>query len=329
MTMSLQISMMFLLVLFMSCFSIGRAIDCGGNQVANTIIVDQGGKGAFKTVQAAIDSVKNPNDRWVLIKINPGVYKEKVLIHPRKPCIILKGSGSDSTIITYNDAANDIGTSNSATFHSSPPNVILSGISFKNTHGTEGPAVAASIYGDKTAVFECSFTGYQDTLLSSKRRQYFKNCYVEGEADFIFGEGQSYFENCKINATQAPSKPIGFVTAQRRDSPKSPNGYVFKGGRIDGNGQVNLGRPWGPYSRVIFWETYFSSVVTPQGWDQWNLTTSGVQNTVFAEVNCTGPGANTEKRVGWEKKPSSLNMNDYSLSTFVNKDGWLDNLPSI
>lgn len=75
MTMSLQISMMFLLVFFMSCFSVGRAIDCGGNQVANTIIVDQGGKGAFKTVQAAIDSVKNPNDRWVLIKISPGVYK--------------------------------------------------------------------------------------------------------------------------------------------------------------------------------------------------------------------------------------------------------------
>ncbi|CAI8586925.1 unnamed protein product [Vicia faba] len=327
--MSLQISMMFLLVLFMSYFFLGRAIDCGGNQVANTIIVDQGGKGAFKTVQAAIDSVKNPNDQWVLIKINPGVYEEKVLIHPRKPCIILKGSGNNNTIITYNSAANDIGTSNSATFHSSPPNVVLSGITFKNTHGTEGPAVAASIYGDKTAIFECSFTGYQDTLLSSKWRQYFKNCYVEGEADFIFGEGQSYFENCKINATQAESKPVGFVTAQRRDSPNSPNGYVFKGGRIDGNGQVNLGRPWGPYSRVIFWETYFSSVVTPQGWDQWNLTISDVQKTVFAEVNCTGPGANTEKRVGWEKKPSSLNLNEYSLSTFINKDGWLDNLPSI
>ncbi|CAI8616136.1 unnamed protein product [Vicia faba] len=298
--MFIQISMMFLLVLFMSCFSLGRGIDCGGNKVANTIIVDQGGKGAFKTVQAAIDSVKNPNDRWVLIKINPGVYKEKVLIHPRN-----------------------------ATFHSSPPNVVLSGITFKNTHGTEGPAVAASIYGDKTAIFECSFTGYQDTLLSSKRRQYFKNCYVEGETDFIFGEGQSYFENCKINATQAKSIPVGFVTAQRRDSSNNPNGYVFKGGRIDGNGQVNLGRPWGPYSRVIFWETYFSSVVTPQGWDLWNLTIGDAQNTVFAEVNCTGPGANTEKRVGWEKKPSSLNLNEYSLSSFINKDGWLDDLPSM
>lgn len=75
MTMFLPLSMMFLIVLFMSCFSHGRPIDCGGNKVANTIIVDQGGKGAFKTVQAAIDSVKNPNDQWVLIKINPGVYK--------------------------------------------------------------------------------------------------------------------------------------------------------------------------------------------------------------------------------------------------------------
>jgi pectinesterase len=73
-----------------------------------------------------------------------------------------------------------------------------------------------------------------------------------------------------MNATQGESRPSGFVTAQRRDTPNEPNGYVFRGGSIVGNGEVNLGRPWGPYARVIFWETYFSSVVTPQGWNVWN-----------------------------------------------------------
>jgi pectinesterase len=79
-------------------------------------------------------------------------------------------------------------------------------------------------------------------------------------------------QNCAINAVQGKSRPIGFVTAQLRDKPNDPNGFVFKGGSVVGTGQVNLGRPWGPYSRVIFWETYFSSVVTPQGWDLWNVT---------------------------------------------------------
>jgi pectinesterase len=73
-----------------------------------------------------------------------------------------------------------------------------------------------------------------------------------------------------MNATQGESRPSGFVTAQRRDNLNESNGYVFRGGSIVGNGEVNLGRPWGPYARVIFWGTYFSSVVTPQGWNAWN-----------------------------------------------------------
>ncbi|WJX67339.1 pectinesterase [Trifolium repens] len=218
----------------------------------------------------------------------------------------------------------------SATFQSSPPNVVLSDITFKNTFGYDGPAVAASIYGDKTAIFKCSFIGYQDTLLSATRRQYFKNCYIQGEVDFICGDGQSYFENCVMHATQGKSRPLGFVTAQHRDKPNEPSGYVFRGGAIVGNGQVNLGRPWGPYAKVIFWGTYFSSVVTPQGWTAWNDSMiSQEQKTTFAEVNCRGPGADTKERVKWEKKPKDLNLKEYTLTSFINNDGWLANIPSI
>lgn len=66
---------MFHLILLISCFYLGRALDCGGNQISNTIVVDQQGKGSFVTVQAAIDSIKNQNENWVMIKINPGIYK--------------------------------------------------------------------------------------------------------------------------------------------------------------------------------------------------------------------------------------------------------------
>ena len=64
----------------------------------------------------------------------------------------------------------------------------------QNTFGNKGPAVAATINGDKSAVFNCGFLGYQDTLSDAMGRHYFKNCYIQGEVDFIFGQAQSYFE---------------------------------------------------------------------------------------------------------------------------------------
>lgn len=74
-----------------------------------------------------------------------------------------------------------------------------------------------------------------------------------------------------MNATQYESQPPGFVTAQHRNSEDDPSGFVFRKGRVVGIGNVDLGRAWGPYSRVIFWETYFSSMVLPGGWNAWNF----------------------------------------------------------
>ncbi|KAJ1392500.1 Pectinesterase, catalytic [Sesbania bispinosa] len=313
-------------------------MDCGGKQVAKTITVDQHGKGDFKTIQAAIDSIKSQNDQWIKIHINSGTYKEKVSIPIEKPCIILEGAGRQNTIITYGDHQS---IANSATFTSSPPNVVVSGITFKNSfnlarwsklykykNGIE-PAVAASVSGDKSAFFSCSFMGYQDTLLDSEGRHYFKGCYIQGEVDFIFGSGQSYYENCAINATQGNSLPSGFVTAQGRNSSNDPNGFVFYGGSIDGNGKVNLGRAWGPYSRVIFHRTTFSSVVTLEGWNAWSFI-GHESNFIYAEVNCTGEGSNTSKRPPWVKKElSPSELNKYSLSSFINKDNWIANIPTL
>jgi pectin methylesterase-like acyl-CoA thioesterase len=55
-------------------------------------------------------------------------------------------------------------------------------------------ALAARIYGDKSSFFECGFMGFQDTLWDVSGRHYFKNCYIEGGVDFIWGNGQSIYE---------------------------------------------------------------------------------------------------------------------------------------
>ncbi|RDX69412.1 putative pectinesterase 29, partial [Mucuna pruriens] len=332
--------MTLLLILFISChFCLGKAIDCGGKDIADTITVGQSGNVTFTTIQAAINYVKSNNDQWVKIHINAGEYKEKVSIPFKKPCIILEGDDSQTTIISFGDHQ---ATSASATFSTSSPNVVVSDITFKNSYNTMEqlhklddktneqilPAVAARVYGDKCFFLRCRFIGYQDTLFDDKGRHYFKNCYIQGEVDFIFGAGQSYYENCLINAMgRYPSIP-GYVTAQGRDSLMDTSGFVFEGGSLQGNGKVNLGRAYRAYSRVIFHGTNFSSVVTPQGWEAWKAVGKETQLT-YSEVDCIGPGADTSQRVTWLKTLNDSQLQEFSLASFINQDNWIDNLPTI
>jgi hypothetical protein len=53
---------------------------------------------------------------------------EKVTIPQEKPCIFLEGSGRDVTTIKYDDHGQ---TDTSATFTSSPDNVVAKGITFE------------------------------------------------------------------------------------------------------------------------------------------------------------------------------------------------------
>ncbi|KAK7386747.1 hypothetical protein VNO78_27082 [Psophocarpus tetragonolobus] len=337
--------MKFFLALFIYCFFyLGKAIDCGGKNITYTITVDHHGNASFRTIQSAIDSISNQNNQWVKIHIKAGLYVEMVIIPQEKPCIILEGEGRKNTIISFWDHkgfTSTNSTSANSTFTSAAPNVIASDITFKNTYIKAMPqnyklndknkqilpALAANIHGDKSVFFRCGFIGYQDTLYDDYGRHYFKDCYIQGEVDFIFGTGQSYYENCSIHALGRYKNIPGFVTAQARDSLDDPSGFVFEGGSITGNGQVNLGRAWRAYSRVIFHGTHFSSIITPQGWDAWNYV-GHESNFTYAEVDCKGPGANTSKRVPWLTKLNNSQLEEFSLASFINKDGWLDNLPT-
>ncbi|CAI0551728.1 unnamed protein product [Linum tenue] len=190
------------------------------------------------------------------------------------------------------------------------------------------PALAARVYGDKSAFYDCGFVGVQDTLWDAAGRHYFSNCYVEGAVDFIFGRGQSFYENAEIKVTGG-----GFITAQGRENANDPSGFVFSGGRVeDGAPGVHtlLGRAYRKYSRVIFQSTYLSAAIDPRGWDAWHYA-GQEQNFVYVEADCRGPGADKSKRVPWEKNldprdPSLLRQ--FSKEVFVDQDGWIANQPT-
>ncbi|CAN1219484.1 Probable pectinesterase 66 [Linum perenne] len=317
--------------------------ECGGVPAfwgaTNYKLVAKSG-GDFTTVQAAIDSVPPQNNQWFKIHIKPGTYVEQVTVPPEKPCIFLEGEGRGTTIIEFSAHAQ---TDTSSTFCSYPPDIVATGITFKVNFKAFGdnsttllvPALAARIYGDKSAFYNCGFIGVQDTLWDVQGRHYYLNCYIEGAIDFIFGNGQSFYEVCTWHCymnTQINVTGGGFITAQRRTGSNDPSGFVFYGGQVEGAApgiQVLLGRAYGPFSRVIFHSTYLNSVIDPLGWNAWRFV-GKEGNFEYAEVNCSGPGLDMSKRVPWEKKiPSgSSELNQFSRQAFIDQDGWIDRQPT-
>ncbi|KAM1036640.1 hypothetical protein ACFX13_032254 [Malus domestica] len=296
-----------------------------------TTTVDKSGRGDFTSIQSAINAVPKNNRHWVSIKIKAGTYREKVTIPSDKPYIILKGENRRQTQIVWGDHDS---LAQSPTFASFADNIIARSITFVNSYNNpvnsnpQMPAVAAMVAGDKLKFYRCGFFGLQDTLWDVSGRHYYKLCTIQGAVDFILGSGQSIFEKCSISVLGgALGRGVaGFITAQGRDNPKDPNGFVFKDCKVTGTGSTFLGRPWRGYSRVIFYNSNFSNVVVPEGWAPWNMVGHEEQLT-YAEQECYGPGANTSKRVSWEKKLSSDTVQQFASLEFINADGWLSDQP--
>ncbi|XP_030963727.1 probable pectinesterase 29 [Quercus lobata] len=178
--------------------------------------------------------------------------KEKVTITYDKTCIFRNGAGRHVTLIEWGDHKL---MNSSSTFTSVAENLVVKGIEFKNTYNIglyspkqkrHRPALAAEILGDKAAFYNCSFSGMQDTLWDAVGHHYFYQCYIQGGIDFIFGNGQSFYEG--------------------RDSADDPSGFVFKDCETLGKGKAYLGRA---FSRVIIANSKLSDVVVPQGWNAW------------------------------------------------------------
>ncbi|KAH6786777.1 Pectin lyase-like superfamily protein [Perilla frutescens var. hirtella] len=297
--------------------------------VSQTIVVDPSGRGDFRTIQAAIDSIPSQNQRWICVDIKEGRYKEKVTIARDKPYIYLQGKGIDNTVIQWNDHGS---IDTSATFTSQADYTIAMGIKFVNSfnsppNGNRNPlerAVAALIAGDKSAFYQCGFFGIQDTLWDVKGRHYFKSCTIEGAVDFIFGAGQSLYESCMISVAAGILKGTpGYITAQGRENPHDTSGFVFKDCKIAGNGKAYLGRAWREYARVVFYNTLMSDIVVPQGWYAWNGAGKEDQLTM-SEYNCRGLGSESSERVEWEKKLSEGEMKQLTSISFIDEEGWMN-----
>ena len=287
----------------------------------DVIVVAADGTGDSRTVQQAIDRIPDNNDHRIVIHIKPGVYHEQIRVSSGQRSVTFRGEDPKKTVLTYNLSAQQAGNTRLAfsTFVNAD-DFRAENITFENSFGTGSQAVALLVDADRTVFENCRFLGWQDTLFINGGRHLFKDCYIEGHVDFIFGNATAFFDNCKIH-----SKGAGYVTAHFRTNDNERSGFVFYRCRLTGtetgNG-VYLGRPWRPFARVVFLESWLDSHIKPEGWDNWR--DPGRERTArFAEYNSKGPGANSKKRVAWSKQLTSAEAKLFSPSLFLaGSDRW-------
>ncbi|WP_417558675.1 pectate lyase [Mesoflavibacter zeaxanthinifaciens] len=285
------------------------------------IIVAQDGSGDYSSIQEAINNTKSFPYNRVTIFIKNGIYKEKVKVHEWNPNLAIVGESKEHTIITYDDYFNKVGLGRNSTFFTytllvEANNVILKNLTIENASGDVGQAVALSVFSDEVAIVNCKLLGNQDTLYASgKGKQYYKDCYIEGTTDFIFGSATAFFENCQIH-----SKRDSYITAA--STPKeSEYGYVFKNCKLTASEQVNevyLGRPWRIFAQTVFINCDMGNHILPVGWHNWSKE-DAEKTSFYAEYKNYGLGFQPEKRINWSYQLSKRQAKKYTLKNVLGK----------
>ena len=351
----------------------------------------------FKSVGAAVaainrmGSVQGDSEKPVTVKIDPGVYREQIVLN--RPNITFESNGGDasntkitwyygigykyySCVNSYYDPYADYDKfdkgdvisywGSAVIVQKGAANFKAEGITFENSfnkymteeeiadgvevNGKESITVArkentnvdtkaateraAALvnYADKVEFKDCSFIGSQDTLYTCNVAYdaYFKNCYIEGQTDFIYGNGDVIFDGCELNfcgydGTQA----AGYLTANSSDpSNKAEDGYIFRNCYVSyGSRDVTpgyYGRVWKQNATVAFINTVLQEkdMIAAAGWTEMsgNKPTDAGVNYVEYNTTFNGQPIDTTGRVVPAKE--TLDESKYTVeSVFINK-GW-------
>ncbi|MBU2668341.1 pectin esterase [Actinoplanes bogorensis] len=267
----------------------------------------------FATVQEAVDA------GGAVIGVLPGTYRGKVVIPSDRPGVSIVGLGrrpedvviaDDRANGTPNPAGGTWGTTGSASVTVDGAGFRAHNLTFANLFDeaahpeiTNRQAVAVLTRADRVSFTRVRFLGNQDTLYANSSaattvaRAYFRDCYVEGDVDFIFGRATAVFDRCRVHSLNRGSSPNGYVTAPSTDT-SNAHGFLFARCAFTSDapaGTVFLGRPWHPsqdpnaIGQTIIRESRIDAHIGSTAWSDFG--TWSWREARFAEYRNVGPGA--------------------------------------
>lgn len=296
------------------------------------IVVAQDGTGSTTTVQEAINLIPNKNSKRKIIFIRNGVYREKILLDTTKNNITLIGESAEGVILVWDHYSgrvvngDTITTSTSFSFAVDASDFTAMNLTFKNSAGPVGQAVALRTHGDRQTLYHVKLIGHQDTYYSrGPYRNYLKDCYIEGTTDYIFGRSTVVFDSCHIHSLKTGS----YITAASTES-DTRFGYVFFNSRFTAAPEierVSLGRPWRPFAKTVIIHSFLDGFINPEGWSIWRGNENH-RTCYYAEYENFGPGAETFNRIDWSHQLTDVEMNQYTLENIFSKNTNPSNLSS-
>ena len=298
----------------------------------DTIVVARDGTGQFRNVSEAVEVCRAFMEYHKVIFVKRGTYKEKIVIPQWLTNIEICGEDRDETIITWDDHANimipmadgkmqKMGTFRTYTLLVEGNSITLTNITIENNAAKLGQAVALRTTGDKLTFRNCRFLGNQDTVYTGMAgtRLYFKDCYIEGTTDFIFGPSTAWFEGCTIYC-----KADSYITAA--STPQDQTfGYVFNRCKVTAAPDVTkvyLGRPWRDYGYTLFMNCELCKEIRPEGWHHWQKNRE--ETARYMEYNNHGAGASTTGRVSWSRQLTRQEAESVTMQRVFNTNStWL------
>lgn len=294
----------------------------------------------------------------VIFHIGEGVYREKLIFS--RPNITLLGAGRDKTTIVYGDGAFEIledgekrGTFRTATVRINTHDFTAKHLTFQNDAGfghTVGQALALYVDGDRNYFEDCNMIGSQDTLFTAPLpmkesqphgfrgpgeykprimgRQCYRNCFIQGDVDFIFGGAIAYFEDCTIHSKKPGDRRppesgeediYGYITAASTFQDQE-FGYVLKNCRLTSDcptGSIYLGRPWREWAKTVYINCELGEHIHPLGWNDWEKTHG---HFYYGEYNSYGPGANADSRADFSHQLTNEEAAKYTKENVL--QGW-------
>ncbi|SER12753.1 pectate lyase [Lentzea xinjiangensis] len=290
-----------------------RHLEAGARPAGHHLVVGHG----FPTVQAAVDAAPP----GAVITLPKGVYREVVRIPATKRGLTLRGAtGRAEDVVVDHDNASGTkkpdgtthGTTGSATATIAADGFTARDLTFRNSFDraahpeiTATQAVAVKATGDRVLFDRVRFESHQDTLyadtpdVTTRSRQYYRDCAITGDVDFLFGRATAVFERATITALDRGRDPNGYVTAAstREDN---PHGFLIVNSKIRSDapaGTYFLGRPWHPggdpdaVAQVVVRDTELPAAIKPAPWT--DMSGFPWREARFAEYRNTGPGAGT------------------------------------